>query len=463
MIVLSAIFLFMYAVNSLIPLCYGDDYLYSFVWKEGQHFFEPLPEDARRIGNWGDYFDSLWAHYFSHSGRLVNFVPIFFFLWQGKEYFNVFNAFLFVLLIAEIYWITNQGRISLHFDPAKLCWIFFAIWILSPGFFHIFLWLTGSCNYFFSTVLVIGFLLPYMQLWETKKINLYYKNKSYFKYIIFVYGILSGWTNENTGCFIILLLALMIYQRRKLGVTIQAWEIMGLTGFSLGYLLLIMAPGNFVRLTEDMEYGLFFSDFRKIIYNNGITFLIGFFFQLPLWAILWSILKKAKQCFHPAEEKSEIMGIYGFVFISLGANVMMIFLPEFPIRSLFPGFVYLLIATILAVRFAEKIGWTLWKKNLCQAFCIFCFVLTSCISFYGWEKLCQYDRMMFDRVQAEKHSPTMEVLEIKKLEMPYWVYPLSGFHTASLSLKEDDASWVNIAYVRYHGIRGIRAFHTKEF
>ncbi len=124
-LVLFLIFILVYGVNSLIPMGFGDDYIYSFVWEENQRFYDPLPETARRIENWQDYFDSLWNHYFSHSGRLVNFLPVFFFLWQGKEYFNIFNSILVVILIIEIYWISNRGKIDIFFSASKLCWIFF--------------------------------------------------------------------------------------------------------------------------------------------------------------------------------------------------------------------------------------------------------------------------------------------------------------------------------------------------
>ena len=56
-----AIFLFLYIINFLTPMSFGDDYLYSFVWP-GQSMFIPLPEGAVRVSSWHDLFLSQWSH-----------------------------------------------------------------------------------------------------------------------------------------------------------------------------------------------------------------------------------------------------------------------------------------------------------------------------------------------------------------------------------------------------------------
>ena len=99
---LLTIFAFFYLLNCLMPLAFGDDYVYSFIW-EGHSLYEPLSEKAVRVTSWKDLFDSQKLHYFTWSGRIVNHTLEQFFLWMGKSVFNICNAFVSLLLVTEIY------------------------------------------------------------------------------------------------------------------------------------------------------------------------------------------------------------------------------------------------------------------------------------------------------------------------------------------------------------------------
>ena len=51
-IIVSA-FLFFYIMNRLMPLAFGDDYLYAFIW-QGNPMYVPLTEEAVRISSFQD-------------------------------------------------------------------------------------------------------------------------------------------------------------------------------------------------------------------------------------------------------------------------------------------------------------------------------------------------------------------------------------------------------------------------
>ena len=462
--VLLFIFLFMYAANYLMPLSYGDDCIYSFVWEEGQRFYDPLPETARRIASWEDYFDSLWNHYFSHSGRVVNFLPVFFFLWQGKEYFNFFNAFLFVLLIAEIYWLSNKGKITFHFQYSKICWIFFLLWSLQLVFIAIFLWLTGSCNYLWPAVLWSGFLIPYMRKWHEKESKKEEDSLS-FGTGMFFFGMLAGWTNENTGCFFIPLLAILMFLERKNGRKIRQWEILGLAGFVIGYAFLILAPGNFARIAEDLEHGTYSSDWRKNIYQNGAIFSAVLLIQSPLWIYLTRIMQIARK--HPDQEeiRQDVMSINGLAVTGLCTNLVMLLSPEFPLRSAFPGLLLLLTAVMSASRLTKDMGWQPWNrklKSVCRTISVVYFIFTACLSFYGWEKLYTYHQEVLRLVERQKNSSAEEILEVEDFDIPSWLCPASGYHVIKFTFDESSEDWRNAAYARYYGIPGIRKINKEN-
>ena len=60
--VLFFIFIFFYILNDLTPICFGDDYVYSFVW-EGHSMFIPISEHAQRLSSFHDLLVSQWSHY----------------------------------------------------------------------------------------------------------------------------------------------------------------------------------------------------------------------------------------------------------------------------------------------------------------------------------------------------------------------------------------------------------------
>ena len=95
-ILLISIFILAWYFNYAYPLIW-DDYVYSYVFNE-HSFLKSLPFDTQRIKGLKDIFLSQYNHYFSWGGRLVAHSIAQLFLWIGKEIFNVFNAFIFILI-----------------------------------------------------------------------------------------------------------------------------------------------------------------------------------------------------------------------------------------------------------------------------------------------------------------------------------------------------------------------------
>ena len=87
LLVLLGIYLFLYILNWLTPLGFGDDYLYSFVW-QGNAMNVPLPANAVRVSSFSDLLASQWSHYLTWGGRSVAHTIAQFFLWKGKGIFN---------------------------------------------------------------------------------------------------------------------------------------------------------------------------------------------------------------------------------------------------------------------------------------------------------------------------------------------------------------------------------------
>ena len=144
-LLLLGIFVLAWYFNYSYPLLW-DDYVYSYVFT-AQSFSTYLPLDAKRVTGIDDIIVSQYNHYFSWGGRLVAHTIAQFFLWTGKELFNIFNALVFLFIILEILWIANKGNINFEFQFDDVFWVFSSFWIFSVFLSDCLTWLTISCNY----------------------------------------------------------------------------------------------------------------------------------------------------------------------------------------------------------------------------------------------------------------------------------------------------------------------------
>ncbi len=279
LLLLFFILCFMYVLNCMTPLL-SDDYFISFVWPEGMRINGFLPEDAKKVCCFSDVFESLKAYYFIWGGRIPGQTLMTLFAWWGRDCFNVVNSFMALLLIMEIYWIAHEGKVSLNFNYKYVFWIFFALWSFNTSFVDTFMWLSGSCEYLWMMVLLLAFLIPYIQsYYDVDKHN---QDKLLFTSGMFMLGVIVGCSHEMLICWIILLMIYWLWLRKK-EKRLYAWQISGLIGLCMGYAILIFAPGNFARLVSDGHTdNVFFIGIPILIYKIFVTSVIVVF-HFPLW------------------------------------------------------------------------------------------------------------------------------------------------------------------------------------
>lgn len=461
--VLACIFLFFYLLNFLVPMSFGDDYLYAFLW-QGKPMFVPLAEDAIRISSIHDLFVSQVSFYLTWSGRVVNNTLAQISVWAGKDVFNVCNSLVSLLLVMEIYWCTNKGKVSINFKIGLLCWIFFMFWTFTPGFPSSVLWLVGACHYLWPAVLLVGFMLPYIRKYYNYHVNLF--NKRWFNYFIFIFGIIAGCTNENSICWIILVLSVFIYNTKE-KLKVELWLYFGLAGLILGYVVLMFAPGNMVRLLSVHGYNWFNMD--KLLKN------LNSFWQVLIWQfILWYFclcslyklryeVKNSLDSSLKGDLQREVLFVKILCITAIGMSAIMLFSPEFHLRSAFPGTIQLIIATGVLIRIQKEYNIKLLQQNV-QKFLI-CLGVTFFIVSATVTIRHLYDHNVYNekllacvKIFQQRQNCEEEIICIK-------IFPktrksidcLSGFHTYQNNLRDNENSWENVAYARYFGIKGIRA------
>ena len=455
MLTLLIIFVFLYVLNYLTPLGFGDDYLYSFIW-QGNAMNTPLSANAARVSSFSDLLASQWSHYLTWGGRSVAHTLAQLFLWKGKVGFNFVNAFVGTLLVAEIYWCIHKGKVSFSFEPKKVFWIFFALWAFTPGFTPVFLWLTGACNYLWTCVMLLGFMVPFIKKYYFPEEQT--GDSVFFTGFMFFFGIISGWTNENSVCWIILMLFLFLLRLHKHEISIHNWMYAGLAGLIIGYLLLVLSPGNVSRLYLIHGTGW---DGVQYIKTNCETLLKVMICQFLLWYFLLRFLYGTAHKSSGIEDlKKEILFASALGVISLGTSLVMLLAPEFPERSGFFGTVFLIIAAGTVWQIQEEYTLNLIRDNAKKFLAVtgvIYFVMTFVITLRNFSETNEWQQELLFHVQQTKTENKNSVLSVRPFRKAGKTEVLmSGFHIVENDLSDDVGSWENVAFARYYGIKGVR-------
>ena len=456
---LIAIFLFLFFINHLTPMYFGDDYVYSFVW-EGHSIYEPLSENAVRISSWKDLFDSQRLHYLTWSGRMVNHTLAQFFLWKGKALFNICNAFAGMLLVLEIYWCICKGRVTKNLGSGTLCCILILLWSFTPAFGNVFLWLDGACNYLWPIILLTGFSIPYIKKYYS--FSEQYKKRKLFGPAMFIFGLLAGCTNENTICWVIFVLVIFLAAHRN-NKGMETWMLLGLAGLLTGYALLMLAPGNMVRLYAE-QGGNNWLTMESIKKRFSTLAFILCYFQLFLWYFCLRslyILKKRRKKNNELEK--EIMFVKLLCVLAFVMTAIMLFSPGLPLRSGFPGTVCLIIASGILLRLQNEYGVVLIlakakKFLLCMS--LVYFFMTCFVSINHYYVLQTYnDNVIACVKQVKSKDSVVDIMAFREISLKEHI--MSGYHITDMGISSDENDWKNAAFARYYGIKGIRIVKNK--
>ncbi len=454
-------FIFLFILNLLMPMAFGDDYLYAFMW-QGNPMYVPLTEDAVKVSSFKDLLTSQIAFYYTWSGRVVNNTLSQLFVWAGKDVFNIFNALACVLLVLEIYWCANKGRITFNFATGRLAWLFLFFWVFTPSFPSVVFWLVGACHYLWPAVFLTGFLIPFIHKHYFPKNEI--KRSFGFSVFIFFFGIISGCTNENSVCWVILLLLFLIFESRKLRIT-EGWMYFGLAGLIFGYAVLMLSPGNYARLiaTHDINW------FNQVtIRENLLAFARTLVYQFLLWYFCLRSLPQIYDTFsiygeaEKEELKKELVMIKALCITAVGMSAIMLLSPEYHERSAFPGTVHLMIITGIVLRIQTEYSIELLQQNATKFLTcvgIICFIVSSGFTLRHLYSHHVYNEKLLARVAVLKESGNdlQTVLQIEPFPKSGKVENfLSGYHTFDINASEDFDSWTNVAFTRYYGIKGVR-------
>ena len=256
------VFILVFVLNHFTPLI-ADDYSYSFGLNG-------------KINSIKDIIDYQVHHWQTWGGRSIAHSIAQLFLMLPKLTFNICNSLVYALFTLLLYkHIVGKSKIL---NPALYIIINLLAWFILPVYGQNMIWLIGSCNYLWMTTFVLAFLLPYRLTIDDDK-----NSKNIIKIIVmFLFGIIAGWSNENTSAVMLLAIIIFIgyklYNKKK----ISLWYYSGFIGSLIGFLMMVLAPGNSVRSEMFITNRGFIGEMihRIIEITNGFVTIL-----LPLFII----------------------------------------------------------------------------------------------------------------------------------------------------------------------------------
>ncbi len=299
------------------------------------------------VASLSDIVVSQWEHYFYWGGRAVAHTIAQVLLYFGKNV-SAFTSACCYLAIIILCVSLGAGKTplacikKLTLVPCVI--VTMALWLCLRIYGEVVFMLVSSCNYLYTTCIVLLFLVPYRIAIIKDQMH-----GAVCGVLMFLLGILAGWTNENTGlaaCVAVFGVMLWCHRQKRL----RSWMILAAIGLVAGYLLLMLSPGNSARL-DSMESGgfTFLSHLPSAIKIYFATLLT----QLPL---LFAIAYMCYRIIKGGALKQDKIGFYAVMwlfatgFISLS---VMLGSPNFPNRSTAP-FTIFEAATLVGLYFYAK-------------------------------------------------------------------------------------------------------------
>lgn len=438
---LGAIFSVMLALNALFPLM-SDDYLFSFVWQSetGSMYSLPLDAPAKRIENIGEIFASLKEMYLHWGGRLVGWGLTYLFAFIPDFLFDALNALIFTVFITLITMLGTGKFSPKEIDPRLTALSFLLLWATSSMFANVYLWLCGSAVYLWPATAQLAFLYGYVRFYWRKN----GKTPAVPLPLISLLGLLAGWSNENSGA-VTILLVLLLCRDFKRQDSLKTWHVCGLVGALVGYGALMLAPGNFEKLsmTVGAQQALALLPYQRM---NAIMGIVNCF------PMIWAFLRLREMQGAEQQKAKRLAGC--FATAGIINTVMMLPLPEIPLRSL-TATVYFWLIGALIVWNADK---TIWQRGLVRRLTVVYLsfsVLTMAAFMYAMGAyLLPQDR---ERDELARQNPGADLI-IPPYHGPNALMNLAvakGYRIDVGTVAQKKYVWVNVMYAKYWHLKSV--------
>lgn len=420
-IMFGLMFFIVCGLTTLSPLV-ADDYAYSFIFGTEE-----------RVAGLGDIITSMTTHYIYWGGRVLAHGIAQLFLWLPKALFNVANAAMYTLLVYVIY---RFGNTSKNISLKLLLGILVALWLCIPVFGQVVFWLTGSCNYFWSVTVILAWVLQF-------KLQMDHPTQRSIGYGVAVtlLGFIAGAFSENTSAAGLLCAGLLMLYMLFLKIKWQAWMITSVVSGFLGWLFLILAPGNSARASL-METG---ESFFGKYYNRFMTatqMLEEYCFVIIiLFAMLLSIA-----IYQKVSKKAIYLSLI-FALTALASNYAMVLSPTYPARATMGVFAFFLVGCAVLFHSIQ----VEWFRILATVGLSAVLVAAIFDGMLAADVILQNNIMQNNRIESILEQKEAGILDVETVCIRA-VNSKSVFHIDSEDLGAEVDYWANIPFAAYYGV-----------
>lgn len=304
----------------------------------------------------------IW-HYLNWGGRSITHGILQLVLMTGELCADILNVLMTMLLAYMICVVSGQKNLRHYLLYSSLMICFNANAKMSM------FWQSGLVNYVYSSVWILAFLWPYLKVADgsaeataenaaettaesvaansaecsensSVECAVGRKNKMWdllAAACMLPLGLMSGWSNENMGpagfCIAVLVI---IYRRMICKKGCPLWMYAGAAASLAGSVLVILAPGNFVRSAAVDVTTSGNSLVRKLFDRFFDMFEAGAGFLFPVVILLAVLLIYYMTVISGKLKNSQILLLIGMV-LSYGAMVLS---PHYPDRATFGTMVW---------------------------------------------------------------------------------------------------------------------------
>lgn len=333
------------------------------------------------------------------------------------------------------------------------------IWFFLPDFGEVMLWKTGSIVYLWTTTFALTWLIPYRLLLIEKN------NTNWGPYTTAAFTLFSSMVGngmEHTSFCVLLMAGAAVILCMHQKISVPSWAWWGLGGLLVGWILLMVAPGNFERASnlESLSITSLLQNIEKIARYAITPFII-----FPLIYIL-SRLHAAK--FNFRHLPSPILIAVFFIFFGLLNLGALVFSPYIPNRAFSPSFFIILCGIIALLNYCiDDTTQTLVPYSDTRIQInkyIFAYALSSIVIFFAISttrtvrifliERSNYIEMMRSLNEFKNSGEQNIVLQ----EYPAKVNP-KNYHIGQ-RLSEDPNHWINICFAKCNGINSVKIVKT---
>ena len=446
LLVLALSFVSIFVFNILTPFM-SDDYSYG--------------AQVSQAGSITALFAQEYNQYMTWTGRSVVHIILRLFLSQPVMVFKILNSAVFVLLTMLIYWnVRSDDREK--YSSLRLILITLLVWLTGAAFPQTVLWEVGACNYLWGTTIILGFTTLYRYgIRRVSHGDLAGTAVGILLAVIAaVLGILAGWCNENTsgGGILLTIFMLLFWAYENKGEPrsrfLRPWMITGFLGQIIGFLFMVLAPGNISRssMVSENHTGIYGMAARV----QKITLILReeFFWLIAAFVVCLVICKVQEV------EMKKLRSAFTFFIVSILTSYAMALAPSLQSRAFFGAGIFMIIALVQVIENVqdnEMIIIVCKRASVYVMLLYFFFVYVDCGAMNARIYRDCSERVEYIREQKAAGADEIVVPQVhKEFDNRYT-------EIFDSELKEDPGYWTNAQMESYFGVKSISAIPYDEW